>query len=109
MGVMFDLALDILAVPARVDPADAFPQRRVGCEHMPQPVLDLTEKYMGHFRRPGRVDQGAGDITADDLQRIADAVRITCILHCAGVCQKFLLAADGRLDKACSRGADQAQ
>ena len=43
--------------------------------------------------------QRAGDIAANDLESVANTIGITGVLNSAGVRKKFLLPANGGLDK----------
>ena len=103
------LALDVLAVPIRVDAADALAQGWVCGEHLPQVVFDLAEEDMRHLRRPGRVHQGTGNIAADHFQRVANTIGAAGVLHRTGVRQELLLPADGGLDESRRQSSQPAQ
>lgn len=94
------LDLGKLAIPAGLDPANAFGQWRMGGEHAVEGRLDpgaeIQVAELGSIRRP---QLRAGCMTTDLLQRTTNAVGVAGELHRRGIGKKLALAADRGLDQ----------
>ena len=81
----------------------------MGREKVPQGMFDLAEENMRHLGRASRVNEGAGNVAADDFQRVANAFGAARVLHRAGVGQVLCLTADRGLDKPRHQPANPAE
>ena len=101
--------LDELAVPARIDGADALVERRVrGPESAEVGAETLGEKEMTDLRRVRVADVGAEGEAADFAEGVGDAARVARELDGGGVGEKLTLARHGSLDESAEKIADVA-
>ena len=96
----------ILAVPLRIEPADALVQRRMRGEHAAEA---LGEIHVAGLGRPRADELRAEHGRADSLQRAGDPLRIARELHGRGVGQILALPRHGRLDEVAEEQADEAE